>query len=201
MFHTLLFDHLVWIEHQFFSGIRDTRKERSLWGMMRGMGGVRKSMDQSWLAKGLGLGLLCWGFKRVQEEIPRKRPALFKSAQWHFQQNNAPVHNSILVTDYLTKMCIRKVPQLPYSPDIAPCDFWLFPKLRGCRYETIKEMKEAVTKDIETLTQENFHGAFQKLLEQHKCITAGGDYFKGNLSFMCVLSITVTIQKKVWKLI
>ena len=58
-------------------------------------------------------------------------------------------------------------------------------------------MKEAVTKDIETLTQENFHGAFQKLLEQHnKCITAGGDYFKGNLSFMCVLSITVTIQKK-----
>ena len=42
----------------------------SLWGMMRGVGGVRKSIYQSWLAKGLGLGLLCWGFKRVQEEIP-----------------------------------------------------------------------------------------------------------------------------------
>ena len=38
--------------------------------MMRGVGGVRKSIDQSWLAKGLGLGLLCWGFKGVQEEIP-----------------------------------------------------------------------------------------------------------------------------------
>ena len=63
-------DHLAWIEHQFFSGIRDSRKAESLWGMTRGVGGVRKSIDQSWLAKGLGLGLLCWGFKGVQEEIP-----------------------------------------------------------------------------------------------------------------------------------
>ena len=64
----LLLEHLAWIEHQFLSGIRDSRKARSLWGMMRDVGGVRKSIDQSWLAK--GLGLLCWGFKGVQEEIP-----------------------------------------------------------------------------------------------------------------------------------
>ena len=65
-----------------------------------------------------------------------------------------------------------------------PCDFWLFPKLkeklRGCRYETIEEMKEAVTKVIDTLPQEDFHGTFQKLLERYKCIAAGGDYFKGD---------------------
>ena len=66
----LLFDHLAWIEHQFLSGIRDSRKAGSLWGMMRGVQGVRKSIHQSWLAKGLRLGLLCWGFKGVQEEIP-----------------------------------------------------------------------------------------------------------------------------------
>ena len=66
----LLFDHLAWIEHQFLSGIRDSRKPGSLWGMMRGVGGVRKSVHQSWLAK--GLGLLCWGFKGVQEEIPKE---------------------------------------------------------------------------------------------------------------------------------
>ena len=93
-------------------------------------------------------------------------------------------------------MGIKTVPQSPYSPDLGPCDFWLFPKLRDCRYETIEEMKEAVTKVIETLTQEDFHGAFQKLLEWYnKCIAAGGDYFEGNLSFMCVISITVPIQK------
>ena len=66
---SLLLEHLAWIEHEFLSGIRDSRKAGSLWGIIRGVGGVRKSIDQSWLAKGLGLGLLCWGFKGVQEEI------------------------------------------------------------------------------------------------------------------------------------
>ena len=68
----LLFNHLDRIKHQFLSGIRDSRKTGSLWGMMRGVGGVRNSIQQSWLAKGLGLGLLCWGFKGVQQEIPRE---------------------------------------------------------------------------------------------------------------------------------
>ena len=78
-------------------------------------------------------------------------------------------------------MGINTVPQPLYSPDLASCDFWLFPKLRSCRYETIEEMKEAVTKAIDTLTQEDFHGEFQKLLEQYnQCIAAGGDYFEGN---------------------
>ena len=62
-------------------------------------------------------------------------------------------------------MGIKRVPQSPYSQDLACCGFWLFPKLRGCRYETIEEMNEAVTKVIDTLTKEDFHGAFQKLLE------------------------------------
>ena len=78
-------------------------------------------------------------------------------------------------------MGIKTVPLPLYSPDLAPSDFWLFPELRGCRYETIEEMKEAVTKVIDTLTQENFHGAFQKLLERYnKCIAGGGDYFEGD---------------------
>ena len=75
-------------------------------------------------------------------------------------------------------MGIKTVRHPPYSPGLAPCDFLLSPKLRGCRYETIEEMKEAVTKVINTFTQEDLHGAFQKLLEQYKCIVAGGDYFE-----------------------
>ena len=64
-----------------------------------------------------------------------------------------------------------------------------------CRYETIEEMKEAVTKVIDTLPQEDFHGAFQKLLEWYnKCIAAGGDYFEGYEIFMCELSIKVPIR-------
>ena len=77
-------------------------------------------------------------------------------------------------------MSIKTVHNPPYSPDHAACDFWLFPKLIGCRYETI-EMKEAVTKVIDTLSQEDLHGAFQKLLEWYnKCIAAGGDYYEGD---------------------
>ena len=104
-----------------------------------------------------------------------------KSGQWHFHKDNAPVHNSILVTDYLIKMGIKTVPHRPYSLDIIPCDFWLFPKLRGCRYETTEYMREAVTKVIDTLTQDDFHGAFQRLLEWYNNrIAAGWDYFEGD---------------------
>ena len=107
--------------------------------------------------------------REFSKRFHRKRTALFKSGQWLCHQDNAPVHNSILVTDCLTKMGIKTVPHPPYRPDLAPCDFWLFPKLkenlRGCCYETIEEIKEAEMKVIDTLTQ-NFHGAFQNLSEQ-----------------------------------
>ena len=78
-------------------------------------------------------------------------------------------------------MGIKTVPQPPYSQDLAPSDFCLFPNLRVCGYETIEERKEAVTKVIDRLTQGDFHGAFQKLLERYKkCFAAGGDYFEGD---------------------
>ena len=78
-------------------------------------------------------------------------------------------------------MGIKTLPHPLNSPDLAPCDFWLFPKLRGYCYERIEEMKEAVMKVIDMLIQEDFHGAFQKLLERYnKCIAAGGEYFEGD---------------------
>ena len=69
-------------------------------------------------------------------------------------------------------MGIKTVPHLPYSPDLAPCDFCLYPKLRCCRYETIEEMKEAVTKVIDMLPQEDFHGGLLEVVgtvEQVHC--------------------------------
>ena len=97
----LFFEHLAWIEHQFLSGIRDSRKARSRWVMMRGVGEVRKSIHQSWLAKGLRLGLLCWCFKGVQEDIP---------------------------SEEVSPLQIRSVAFLPgqcTSPQLHPCH-WLF---------------------------------------------------------------------------
>ena len=93
-------------------------------------------------------------------------------------------------------MDIKTVPQPPYSPDLAPCDFWLFPKLTGCRYETIEEMKEAVTKVIDTLTQEDSMGPSRGCWNgtssalQPEEITS-----KGTRVSQCVLSIKVPIRK------
>ena len=57
--------------------------------------------------------------REFRQRFRRKRPVLFKSGQWHFHQDNVPLHNSILVKDYLTKMGIKTVSQPPYSPDLA----------------------------------------------------------------------------------
>ena len=129
-------------------------------------------------------------------------PALFKSGQWHFHQDNAPVHNSILVTDYLSKMGIKTVPHRPYSPDLAPCDFWLFPKLTSCRYKRIEEMKEAVTKVIDTLRQEDFHGGLPEvvgIVQQVHC--SRRRVLRRGLEFhVCTINESAH-TKKVWKII
>ena len=163
----LLFDHVAWIEHQFLSGIRDSRKANSLWGMTRSMGGVKKPIHQSWLAKVLGLGLLCWGLKRVQEEIPSEEASNLQVGSMAFPPGQCT------------------------SPQLHPCkrlfdqdghqDSSVLMPITSCRYQTIEEMKETVTKVNDMLTQEGFHGAFNNLLEEYnKCIAAWGEYFEGD---------------------
>ena len=100
--------------------------------------------------------------REFRKRFRRKRPALFKSEQCTSLQ----LHPCLRLFDQDGHQCNSHP---PYSLDLAPCDFWLFPQLkekrRGCRYETIKEMKEALTKVIDMLKQDDFDGAFQKLLE------------------------------------
>ena len=149
---------------------------------MRGVTEVRKSIHQSWLVKGLGLGLLCWCFKGVQEEIPSEQANTLQTGSMAFppgQWTSPQLHPFHRLFDQDWNQHSFSPP--PYSPDLAPCDSWLFPKLRGCRFETIEEKKVAVTKVIDTLKQEDFHGAFQKLFERfNKYIAAGGYYFEVN---------------------
>ena len=83
-----------------------------------------------WVPPGQTVNKEYYVLRKFRKRFRQKRPALFKLGQWHFHQDNASVHNSIVVTDYLTKMGIKTVPHPPYSPDLAPCDFWLFPKLK-----------------------------------------------------------------------
>ena len=135
----------------------NSKKAGNLWGIMRCVEGVRKSIHQSWLAKGLGLGLLCWGFKGVQEEIPSEEASTLQIGSVPFPAGQYT------------------------SPQLHPCHR-LFDQ-DGHQENSLasQEMKEAVTKVIDTLTQEDFHGAFQKLLERYnQCNAVGGYYFEGD---------------------
>ena len=113
----LLFDHLTWIEHQFLSGIRDSRKAGSLWGMLRCVGGVRKSIDLSWLSKGLLWGLLCWAFKGVQEEIPSEEASDISTRTMH--QSTTP---SLSLTIW-ERWASRQFLTLPIVQTLLPVTF------------------------------------------------------------------------------
>ena len=175
----LLFDHLAWIEHQFLSSVRDSRKAGRLWGMMRGVGGVRKSIHHIWLAKELGLGLrlLCWGFKRVQEEISSEEASTLQIGSVAFppgQCTSPQLHPCHRLFD-------QDGHQHSSSPSLSfrPCSLWLLDIPKGQRLSLWDNWGDE--RGCDTLTQEDFHGAFQKLLERYKkCIAAGGDYFEGD---------------------
>ena len=90
---------------------------------------------------------------------------------------------------------------LPIVKILLPVTFGYSLSSQAVVMRQLRRWKKAVMKIIDTLTQEDLHGAFQKLLERHnKCIAAGGDYFEGDLSFMCVLLIKVPMRKKSAKL-
>ena len=119
----LLLEHLAWIEHQVLIGIRDSRKAGSLWGMMRGVVGVRKSIHHSWLGKGLGLGLLCWGFKGVQKEIPSEEASTLQIKSVAFPPGQC--------TSPQLHPCLRLFDQDGHQDNSAaslwsrPCSLWL----------------------------------------------------------------------------
>ena len=119
----LLLEHLAWVEHQFLSDIRDSRKAESLWGRMRGVGGVRSSMHQSWLVKGFGLGLLCWGFKGVQEVIPSEEANTLQIGSVAFpaaQCTSPQLHRCHRLFDQDAHQYSSSASLLP-----RPCSLWL----------------------------------------------------------------------------
>ena len=113
----LLLDHLAWIEHQFLCDIRDSREPESQWGMMRDVGGVRKSIHQSWLTK--GLGLLCWGFKGVQEEISSEEASTLQIGSVTMHQSTTPSLSQTIWPRWASRQFVT----LPIVETLLPVTF------------------------------------------------------------------------------
>jgi len=103
---------------------------------------------------------------------------------WVLHHNNAPAHTALSIRQFLVKKNIPVLPHPPYSPDLAPCDFYLFPKLKsklkGYHFCTMENMQKIVTDELHTLTENNIWYCYDQWKKRNHCVTSQGPYFEGN---------------------
>jgi histone-lysine N-methyltransferase SETMAR len=96
---------------------------------------------------------------RLRESIHRKRPGLW-SDKWILHHDNAPAHNALRFREFLAKTSITEMDYPPYSPDLAPCDFWLFPKLKnalkGQRFADLSDIQSNVKTLLRRIPENDF---------------------------------------------
>ena len=124
--------------------------------------------------------------RRFRESVRRKRPQLWIHQRDKFilLQDSASAHTSNLAAEYFHKVDMDLLSHPPYSPDLAPCDFWAFPHLkkiiRGHRFLSLDDLKVEVSRTLRSIPEETFREAMDKLAVWYqKCIDAQGDYFEG----------------------
>jgi len=115
----------------------------------------------------------CDVLRRLRENMPHKRPQKWQNQKLIIHHDNAPAHRSFKISQFLAKNSMTVVPHPPYSPDLAPCDFFLFPKLKlrmkGRRLDTIEEIQEESQQVLDTVPKRVFQECFQAW---QKCWTA-----------------------------
>jgi transposase len=122
--------------------------------------------------------------KRLRESIRRKRPDKWKN-NWFLHHDNAPAHTSLVVLQFLVSKNTTVVPPHPCSPDLAPCDFFLFPKMKlrliGRRFDTIEGIQAESQEVLNTHTLENIQGCMESWKKRRdRCIHTQGGYFEGD---------------------
>jgi len=115
--------------------------------------------------------------RRLRELDRRKRPEKWRDGEWILNHDNAPSHTSHPVQLFLAKHGTAQLQQPPYSPDLAPCDFFLFPRLKkvpkGHRFEATEDIKRNLTKTLLDILKEKFAKCFQQWQKRWaKCVAA-----------------------------
>jgi hypothetical protein len=98
--------------------------------------------------------------RRLRENMRRKRLELWRNHNWLLHHDNAPARTSLKTTEFVTNNNMVIVPHPPYLPDLDPCDFTLFPKLKmrlkGRHFETM----------CDSIKENDFHGAIEAWKKQ-----------------------------------
>ena len=123
--------------------------------------------------------------KRLRERVRRTRPELWRSGEWLIHHDNAPAHTALRIRQFLTSQGMTLVPHPPYSPDLAPADFFLFPQmkrdLKGRRFDTLEDVIAASTRALNSIQVEEFQRCFEQWKQRlDKCISSNGEYFEGD---------------------
>ena len=126
--------------------------------------------------------------------VREKRRELWQDKSWVLHHDSAPTHNALSIQQFLAEKNIAVLEEPPYSPSLAPCDFFLFTRLKGInkgtRFESVEAIKRAVTTDLKGIPEESFQqciGAWQRRME--KCIRLEGGYFEGETHVVCCLEL------------
>jgi len=128
----------------------------------------------------------CNVLRRLREDIRRKRPELWCAGNWLLHDNNAPSYRALVTREFLAHRGIITLPHPPYSPDLAPCDFFFFPKmklqLKGRRFDRVEKIQRASQNVLGKLRKQDFQHAFQQWQRRwDRCVAAQGAILKGIL--------------------
>ena len=121
--------------------------------------------------------------ERLKKLVARVRPDI--KEKWMLHHDNAPCHTALSITEFLAKRSIPVVPQPPYSPDLSPCDFFLFPRLKKClkgrHFGTLQNIQTTVTDLLKSIPASEFQHCYEEWEKRlRRCVASQGNYFEGN---------------------
>jgi hypothetical protein len=123
--------------------------------------------------------------QRLRDAVRRERPRKWPSGTWLLHHDIASCHAALSVREFLAKHSIPVVPHSPYSPDLAPCDFFFFPRpkstLKGKQFQDVAEIQLNTTRQLHAIPKQAYPTCIEKWKDcWNRCIQSGGSYCEGD---------------------
>ena len=122
--------------------------------------------------------------KRLRNNVWKKRPEMWSIGDWFLHHDNAPAHTALSVQQFLAKINMTVIPHPPHSPDLVPCNFFLFPRMKGQmkgkHFADVSKVKKKTLEVLNNISTEEFQKCLQQWEKRYKCIESKGEYFEGD---------------------